>query len=117
MFVSWIDKKSYHYIIWVIAQKQIVIAETTMKVELDLFNYATKSDVRKETGVDTSNFAKKANLTSLKSDVDKVDIYKLKTIPNDWSKLSNVADDDVVKKTVYDELARKVDTNGVGKLV
>ena len=77
-----------------------------MKAELDLFNYATKSDVRKETGVDTSNFTKKVNLTSLKSDVDKVDIYKLKTVPTDWSKLNNVADDDVAKNTVYDELVR-----------
>ena len=43
------------------------------KVELDLPNYATKSDLKITTGVDTSNFAKKADLASLKSDIDKLD--------------------------------------------
>ena len=64
-----------------------------------MFHYATKSDLRKVTGVDTSNFAKKVNLTSLKFDVDKVDNDKLKIVLTDLSKLNNAADDDVVKKT------------------
>ena len=75
-----------------------------------MFRYAIKSDGRKVTGADTSNFAKKVNLTSLKSDVDKIENDKLKHIPTDLSKLNNVADDDVDKKAAYGELAKKVVT-------
>ena len=49
-----------------------------VKVELDLSNYATKTDLKNATGVDTSSFDKKADLGNLKSNVDKLDIYKLK---------------------------------------
>ena len=49
-----------------------------LKVELDLSNYATKADLKKGTGVDASNFAKKTDLADVdkldKSDVDKLDI-------------------------------------------
>ena len=48
------------------------------------------------------------NLASLKAEVDKIDIEKLKTIPNDLSKLSNVVKNEVAKKTVYDKLITKV---------
>ena len=80
------------------------------------------------TSVDASNFAKKTNLSSLKSDVgtsdiakfkklpsnlsnlkskvDKLDIGKLETTPVDLSKLSNVKN--VVENTEYDELVKKV---------
>ena len=47
-------------------------------VELDLSSYATKSGLKTATGVDTSEFAKKIDLADLKSDVDKLDIDKLK---------------------------------------
>ena len=53
-----------------------------VKVELDLPNYATKADLKIETGVDTLKFAKKADLTSLKSDADKLDIDKFKKCTN-----------------------------------
>ena len=94
-----------------------------MKVELDLSNYATKADLKNATGVDTSKFAKKVDLASLKSNVDKLDIDKLKNVPTnlnnfrskldkldvyillpvrpDLSKLSDVAKTDVGKKDVY----------------
>ena len=49
-----------------------------VNVELDLFNYATKSDLKNATGVDTSKFAKKVDLANLKSNADKLDIDKLK---------------------------------------
>ena len=42
-----------------------------VKVKLDLFNYATKTDFRNVTGADTSKFTKKVDLTNLKSNVDK----------------------------------------------
>ena len=68
-------------------------------------NYATKSEVEKAAGVDASEFAKKADLASSKSDVDKLNIDRLKTVPTVLSKLSHVVDNDVVEKTVYDEFA------------
>ena len=52
-----------------------------VKVELDLSNYATKSDLKNVIGVDTSDFAKKTDLAKLKSDVDKLDIDTLKNVP------------------------------------
>ena len=48
--------------------------------------------------VDTSSFALKSNLTSLKTDVDKLDIDKLVPVAADLSKLSDVVKNDVVKK-------------------
>ena len=59
--------------------------------------------------VDASSFALKSNLASLKTEVDRLDIDKLKPVPNDLAKLSNVVKHDVVKKTVYDKLLAKVD--------
>ena len=61
-----------------------------MKVDLDLSNYATKADFKKATGVDTSDFAKKADLASLKLVVDELDIDKLKTVNVDLIKLRSV---------------------------
>ena len=82
--------------------------EENIKVKIDLANYATKEDIKNITHVDTSNFALKTNLSSLKTEVDKLDIDKLVPIPNDLSKLSNVVKNDVAKKTVYDKLVTKV---------
>ena len=44
-----------------------------MKVELDLSNYATKTDLQNATGVDASDFAKNVDLATLKSNLDKLD--------------------------------------------
>ena len=63
-----------------------------MKVELDLSNYATKADLKNATGVDTSKFAKKVDLASLKSNVDKLDIDKLKNVPSCLSSLKSIID-------------------------
>ena len=76
------------------------------KVKVDLSNYATKTDLKNVTHVDTSSFALKTNLASLKTEVDKLDIDKLAPVPVDLSKLSDVVKN--VKKTVYDKLAAKV---------
>ena len=92
-----------------------------VKVELDLSNYTTKAGLKNAIGVDTSKFAKKVDLANLKSNVDRLDIDKLKNVPSgssslknkvdklgiwklettpvDLSKLSNVVKNDVVKKT------------------
>ena len=64
-------------------------------------NYATKDNVKNITHVDVSSYATKTNLAALKSEVDKIDVDKLKTVPVDLAKLSNVVKNDVVKKTDY----------------
>ena len=79
-----------------------------INVRVDLSNYATKTDLKNFTNVDTWSFALKTNLTSLKTEVDKLDIEKLPPVPVDLSKLNNVVKNDVVKKAVYDKLAAKV---------
>ena len=67
--------------------------------------------------IDTSNFALKSNLASLKAPVDKLNIYKLLPVPVDLSKLSDVAKNDVVKNTVYDKLVTKVNNIDTGGFV
>ena len=62
------------------------------EVELDLSNYATKTDLKNATEIDTSFFAKKVNLASLKSNVDKLDIDKLKNLPTNLSNLKSKVD-------------------------
>ena len=96
-----------------------------------MFNYATKSDLKNAKGIDTSDFAKKADLAFLKSDIDELDINKLKNVPSDWSslkskidkldigklettqidfsKLSDIVKNDVVENNEYDELVKRVD--------
>ena len=64
--------------------------EGNISVNVDLSNYATKSDTKNISYVDTSNFALKTNLASLKTEVDKIDINKLVPVPVDLSKLSDV---------------------------
>ena len=72
-------------------------SNNNIKVELDLANYATKDDVKNITRVDVSSYATKTNLAALKTEVDKIDTDKLKTVPVDLAKLSNVVKNDVVK--------------------
>ena len=86
-----------------------------INVEVDLSNYATKTDIKTISHVDTSSFSLKTNLATLKTEVDKLDVDKLVPVPVDLSKLSDVVKNDVVKKTKYDKLVAKVniiDTSG-----
>ena len=76
-------------------------SSNNVKVELDLTNYATKTDLKNITHVDVSSYASKTNLAALKTEVDKIDVDKLKTTPTDLAKLSNIVKNDVVKKTDY----------------
>ena len=102
-----------------------------VKVDLDLSNYATKADLKKETGVDTPKLNKKTELANLKSDVDKLDIDKLKNVlsnlssfkskvdklnldklenvPVDLSKRSDVVLNNVVKKDVYNAEIKNIE--------
>ena len=76
-------------------------SSNNIKVELDLSNYATKDDVKNVTHVDVRSYATKTNLAALKTEVDKIDVDKLKTEPDDLAKLSNVVKNEVVKKTDF----------------
>ena len=71
-------------------------------------DYATKTDSKNVTHVDTSSLALKTNLTNLKTEVHKLDIDKLAPVPVNLSKLRDVVKNDVVKKTVCDKLVAKV---------
>ena len=81
-----------------------------INVKVDLSNYATTTDLKNVTHVDTSSLVLKANLGNLKTEFDKLDIDKLTPAPVDLSKLSDAVKNDVVKKTVYDKLVAKVNT-------
>ena len=97
-----------------------------VQVESDISNYATKTDFKNATGIDTSSFAKKVDLANLKSDVDKLDMYKLKNVPAnlsnlknkvdklvpipiDLSKLSNIVNNNVVKKDAYNAKIKNIE--------
>ena len=85
-----------------------------IKVELDLRNYATKDDVKNITHVDVSNYASKTNSAALKTEVDKIDTDKLKTVPAGLAKLSNVVKNDVVKKTDYNTKITSIENQIAG---
>ena len=79
-------------------------------------NNATKSDLKRETGISRSESSKKNDSADSKSNVDKInkidnvdkiDVVKLETVPTDLSKLSNVVKSDFVENTTYDELVKK----------
>ena len=87
-----------------------------INVKVDLSNYATKADIKNISHVDTSSFALKSNLASLKTEVDKLDIDKLIPVPVDLSKLSDVVKNDDGKKAVYDKVVEKannIDNSGI----
>ena len=89
-------------------------SSNNIKVKLDLTNYATKEDVKNITHVDVSSYATKTNLASLKTEVDKIDTDKLKTVPADFAKLSNVVKNNVIKKTDYNTKVTSIETQIAG---
>ena len=106
LFNSWIDKKIFGGIL--LKFKLIKMSKYYPKpyepfggdinVKVDLSNYATKTELKNVTHVDTSSFALKTILANLKTEVGKLDIDKLAPVPTDLSKISNVAKNDVAKK-------------------
>ena len=76
-------------------------SSNNIKVELDLTKYSTKTDLKNIAHTDVSSFASKTNLAALKTEVDKIDVDKLKTVSDDLAKLSNVVKNEVVKKTDF----------------
>ena len=101
-FNSWIDKKGL--VLYYIKMSQYFPKPfnshfgDSVKVKIDLSNYATKADIKNISHVDTSSFALKTNLANLKTEVDKLYIDKLMPVPVDLSKLSDVVKNDGVKK-------------------
>ena len=89
-------------------------SSNNIKVELDLANYATKNHLKNITHVDVSSFASKTNLAALKTEVDKIDIDKLKTTPTDLDRLSNLVKNDVVKKTDYNTKVTSIEAQIAG---
>ena len=85
-----------------------------LDLELDLANYATKTDLKNITHVDVSSFASKTNLAALKTEVDKIDADKLKTTPADLVKLTNAVEHDVVKKTDYNTKITSIEAQIAG---
>ena len=73
-----------------------------------------KDDVKNITHVDVSSYATKTNLTALKTEVDKIDVGKLKTVPVDLAKLSNLVKNDVVKKTDYNTKVTSIENQIAG---
>ena len=89
-------------------------SSNNVKVELDLTNYATKTDLKDIAHVDVSSYASKTNLGALKTKVDKIDVDKLKTTPTDLAKLSNFVKNDVVKKTDYNAKVTSIESQIAG---
>ena len=89
-------------------------SSNNIKLELDLANYATKTDLKNITHVDVSSFASKSNLAALKTEVDKIDADKLKTTPVDLAKLTNAIEHHVVKKTDYNTKVTSIEAQIAG---
>ena len=89
-------------------------SSNNVKVELDLTNYATKTDLKNTTHVDVSSFASKTNLAALKTEIDKIDRDKLKTAPTDLAKLTNAIENDVLKKTDYNTKVTSIEAQLAG---
>ena len=89
-------------------------SSNSVKVELDLTNFATKTDLKNITHVDVSSFASKTNLAALKSEVNKIDTDKLKTAPADLAKLTDAIENDVVEKTDYNAKVTSIEAQIAG---
>ena len=89
-------------------------SSNNVKVELDLSNYAKKTDLKNITHVDVSSFASKTNLAALKTQVDKIDADKLKSAPTDLAKLTNAIENDAVKKTDYNTKVTSIEAQTAG---
>ena len=88
-----------------------------INVKVDLSNDATKAGIKNISHIDTSCFALKTNLATLKTEVDKLDVDKLVPVPVDLSKLSDFVKNDIGKKDVYNKLVAKVDNINISGLV
>ena len=77
-------------------------------------NYTTKDDVKNITHVNVCSYETKTNLAALKSEVDEINVDKLKTVPVDLAKLTNAVENDLVKKTVYNTKVTSIEAQIAG---
>ena len=63
-----------------------------INVKVDLSNYATETDIKNISHVDTSNFALESNLAGSKTEVSKWDIDKLESLPSNLINLKDKVD-------------------------
>ena len=108
-FNSWIVKKNYYKMGDYLTDYKP--GHSNVKVELDLKNYASKEELKHITPVDTSIFALKRILASLKTEVDEIGIPKFITVPKDLADLTLEVQKDFTKKTDFNSLNTKVDKN------
>ena len=78
--------------------KPIISFGGNISVKVDLSNYAIKTDQKNITHIDTSGFALKTNLATLKTEVDQLDIDKLAPVCVNLSKLSDAVKNEMAKK-------------------
>ena len=71
-----------------------------INVKFELSNYETKTDIKNISNIDTSSFALKSKLASLKAEVDKLDIDKIVSVPVDLSKTSDVVTNMLLKSCI-----------------
>ena len=93
----------------------IHISERTLMSKLIYLTTQQNYHFKNATDDNTSNLVAKSDLASLKAETDQIDVSKLKTVCVDLSKFSDVVNNEVVKKSVYDKLVTKVnniDTSG-----
>ena len=88
-----------------------------INLKVDSSNYSTKADIKNITHIDTSRFALKTNVAILKSEIDKLDIDKLVSVPVDLSKLSDVVKNVVIKKDEYNKLPNKVNNIDTSRFI
>ena len=89
-------------------------SSSNVKVELNLTNYPRITDLKNITHVNVSSFASKTNLAALKTEVDKIDVDKLKTVPVNLAKLTNAVENDLLKKTVYNTKVTSIEIQIAG---
>ena len=106
LIVGLIKRYFYIKISYFLPFRQI---KNKIEVELELPDYATKSNVTNlKSEVDKLEKVQ-SGLSSLKSKVDKVEVDKLAPVPKDLSKLSNVVKNDVVEKDVYNAKIKDIE--------
>ena len=106
-FNSCIDKRRPHIKMSQYFPKPFRSFGGNINIKVNLSNYATKTDLKNVTHVNTSSFALKTNLANFKTEVDKLDIDKLAPVRIDLSKLNDVVKNDIAKKTVFNKLVTK----------
>ena len=98
------------------SRKEVNGKDPKFKVDYHV-EISSRKDMKNILHVDTSRFALRSNLASLRTEVDKLDIDKLVPVLVDLSKLRDVVKNAVVKQTTHGKLAAKVNSICTGRIV